>query len=717
MPSDWSQPSTNGYVEDLKDEKTPEEIESERQTMVYLKALWVSARANTKKYMGDFQNAWGYVIGEKRFPAPGNTAAKNKLKNMSRTVRNGMYAMMDHIVSFITDAEPRILMKSLQNISESDRKMYQTVLESELDRLDWESDAQATAWDAEIGSIGLTMFYTKKNALTGELEICSRVVSPDQVYVNKEADEKGIQGHRTRYMVMDEYLSLAEIREMWPDEGHRVKPDKSKPLNGDQDELEYTAKTDDEIVEMPGNEFIVSKDGKVVDQGATVTWAWEARPETRAIWDETHNKESTNGFFCPSCQTNYLSDDPECPDCEGEMEPVEVPVGPARRKFVERVYPFGKCIIGVRGQSILLFEGPNEIPLTRIFPFAMDACYKKPRCFYGLSNYGMLKSNSQALDQNIGLLRDHLRYNAHPPFEYPKSAEEWATAGSGPGVLVGVDDEVVGQARQVPGNNFDYQGFREAEIALRRDGMEITGVDEILTGGSAGPESGEAIKARQIARGKRIAGRLKRHNAYRTDYASIVWELMTKLYTTPRTFNTRGPANQLEAITLTMSQIPIDIIVEVTADPDKVETDRLMGQNLGQFITSGAIFDPKLLPFMDDLLGGFGLETYKAQAIQAKLQQVHQQMASQPPGPPQDPSKVLVAMSDILKVAPGFVSYDQIQQGLQNAGIMPAPPEHAMQAQMQQLAHEAAGQEPMPTPQALPPMAAPEPEPQFQGGE
>lgn len=716
MPSNYTDPvMTNGADPDME---TPEdEKEQERKSLVYLKALRESAKAHTKKYMGDFENAWGYAIGEKRFPSPRNTAAKKANQHLSRTVRNSMYAMMDHKVAFVTDAEPRVIMKVLQTISEGDRRKLESVLESELDRLDWSSDGEAAAWDAEIGSIGLTMFYLEKNELTGEAEICTRSVDPSKVYVNRQADDKGIKGKRLRHMVFEEDLSLAEIRRMWPDQGWRVKAKSTKAVNSTEDDFDYVEKTDDEIVEMPGNEFVVTKEGKVVDQSATVTWAWERWPETRAIWEEQKNETQENGYYCPTCDTNYIADDPTCPDCQGEMEPVEVPPGAsAKRRFVQKVHPFGRCLIGIPEQGIMLFEGDNELPLERVFPFAMDACYKKARCFYGMGDYHMLKSNSQALDQNIGLLRDHLRYNAHPVFEYPKTAEEYQTRGNAPGTQIGVDDEVCGMARNIPGSGFDYQGFREAENALRRDGEQITGVDEILTGGSAGPESGEAIKARQVARGKRIAARLSKHNSYRTDYAAIVWELMTKVYTTPRTFTVRGPANELQAITLTLSELPYkDVVVHVTADPDKVETDRLMGQNLGQFITSGALFDEKLVPFMDDILSGFGVPPSRAEVIQSKLNEFHQAQAQAPPPGPQDPSKVLVAMADILKVAPTFVSYEQIQEGLAAAGIRPAPQDHPLIAQLQDALNKTQGHETAPLPQALPPMAPPGPEPQMEG--
>jgi hypothetical protein len=713
LETKWGEPSfsPNGSSDQEEAPLTDEQEQEKKNALAYLKALCVSTRAHTKKYIPDLDKAWGYVIGDERYPSPANQAAKQMEKHLSRTVRNGMYAMMDHKVSFITDAEPRIALKTLQPISETDRRKLTSVLESELNRLEWEEDALEVSWDAEIAAVGMVMFYTRTNELTGEKEICSRVVDPGKVGVNKRATDFEDALHVT----FEDTISLAEIREMWPEEGPKVKANKVSAYGVDDGEV-YTEKTDDEIVTMPGNEFIVSKDGQVVEQCATVKWAWEKRPETREVWEEAKNAQPKEGWHCLYCGANYIADEPTCPDCGQEMEPVEIPEGAsARQLFTRKTYPYGRCLIGIPEQNILFFDGENELPLTGVFPFAAFFCYKKARHFYGVGDYHLLKSNSKARDQNINLLRDHLRYNAHPILEHPNSAEIYNTIGNAPGSKAPVDDELCGMARFLSGGQFDYQGFIAAENALQKDAMEITGVDEILTGGGPGPESGEAQKTRMQAKSKRISGTLKRHNQFRTRYAAIVMELMQNIYTTPRSFTVKGPANELESITMTMSELPYDIIVTVTADPDQVETDRLMGQNLGQFVTSGAIFDKKLLPFMDVLLAGIGVDPWKAEVMQSKLSEFHKEQEQAPPGPPPDPAKILVAMADILKAAPTFISYEQVQEGLAAAGITPAPPEHAPLAQLQAALHQRAGQDNQPMPQALPPMAEAPPQPEPQG--
>lgn len=621
-----------------QEQKSEDELAQEKKILKFLKALRDSARSNTKKYMQGFHDAWGYTIGEKRFPAPMNQAAKQMEKNVARTCWNKAFATMDHKVSVITDAEPRILMKTLQTIPEMARKEMEAVLESELDRLAWNDDALAVAWDGEVGGVGLTEFYVKHDPLTGEAEICTHQSDPSLVYVNEGAT-KLQKKYGCLYMVAEKTLPLATIREMWPDEGYRIKPRKVKPYGVGEDGEFYQEHTDDQIVEeLPGNEFVVTKEGYVVAREATIYVATIASDELEKIWEEGTNNEAAEGSMCPDCGSLFI--DPEnpaaCPSCGAEGSvPVDIPAGQnAKQLFERKKYPFGRVIIGSPEQGVLLYDGPDENQLERIFPYALYQCYKpgksnNERTIYGPGDHHLTKSLSKGLDKLMGLIQDHLNYNAHPILEHPTEAEAYQTIGNAPGSRAPVDSEYCGMARFLSGSAFDYQGFNVALQSFDRAFKETTSVDEIAVGGSPAPESGEAQKMRQMARGKRISGTLKRMNDYRTDYASIVWELMRKHYTTPRTFITRGPQNQLQAITLTISELPYDVIVEVTADPDKVETDRLMGQNLAQFIMSGAIFNPALLPFMDIILSGFGIEPAKAEQVQQLLQGVMEQQAEQ----------------------------------------------------------------------------------------
>lgn len=609
-----------------EEEKAQEEAEKKHR-LNYLKALRDSSRAFTSEFMKESEDAWLYAIGEKRFPSPQNQAAKQQAKHLSRTVRNGMYSMMDHRVSFVTDAEPKITIKALQEISEGERRELESILASELDRLHWQEDNLNCAWDSEVTKVGYVFFYAEDDPLTGEKKICTRIPDPSRVYVNKQATSI----RDARYMVMEEDISLAEIRRLWPDQADEVKAKDAKPLGMGADAEVYHAKTDDELVLLPGNEFIVSKDGKVVDQSATVTWAWERNPETRAIWEESTNESEEPGYECMACGQLFIADDSECPTCAStDASEVSIPPGKGRRKFKEKVYPYGRCLIGIPEQNIIFFDGENELPLERVFPFARLSCYKKSRSYYGQSTYDMLKSNQKARDQIAGLLQDHLRHNAHPTMEIPESASEgWQMAGNGPSARAIVPDEVTGQARIMSSAQFDYQGWQLADRMLQADAEEITGVDEILKGGGPGPESGEAIKVRQVARSKRISGTLKRYNEYATDYAAIVMELMTKLYVTPRTFTVRGPNNELSAITATLASLPYQVVVQVSADPDKAQTDRLQGQNLSQFILSGALFDPRIRPFLDEILFGMGIDSGRAQRIQQKLNAMDEEQAQQ----------------------------------------------------------------------------------------
>jgi len=715
LEMNWGQPNSNGNDEGepllSPEEKAQDEIDKKRR-LNYLKALRESSKAFTAEFMKDSENAWLYTIGEKRFPSPQNQAAKQFQKHLSRTVRNGMYSMMDHRVSFITDAEPKITIKALSEISEADRRELESILGSELDRLHWQEDNLNCAWDAEVTKVGYVYFYVEEDTLTGEKKICTRIPDPAKIYVNKKATSPRDALH----MVMEEDMSLAEIRRLWPDEGANVKARDAKPFGVGQDGETFIQRTDDELVQLPGNEFIVSRDGKVVDQSATVTWAWERNPETQAIWEESTNQSEEPGYQCDTCGQLFIADEPTCPTCDSTAaSDVSVPPGKGKRKFMRKKYPYGRCLIGIPEQNIILFDGENELPIERVFPFARLSCYKKSRSYYGQSTYDMLKSNQKARDQIAGLIQDHLRYNAHPTKEVPESAAEgWQLAGNAPGAMAIVPDETAGQARMMSHAQFDYNGWSLADRMLRTDAEEITSVDEILRGGSPGPESGEAIKVRQLASSKRIGGFLKRFNEYATDYAGIVWELMSKLYTTPRTFTVRGPNNELTAITATVASLPFQVVVQVSADPDKAQTDRLQGQNLSQFITSGAMFDPRIRPFVDEILFGMGIDPGRAKTIQQKLNEMDQEAAMQPQNQqkPPDPVAVMVALSDLLK-ANAAITRNQLEAALQSAGL--PPPDLTSGIITQPEKTPPAQQAGPPIPQGHPFPPPPEPQPSMQG--
>jgi len=62
---------------------------------------------------------------------------------------------------------------------------------------------------------------------------------------------------------------------------------------------------------------------------------------------------------------------------------------------------------------------------------------------------------------------------------------------------------------------------------------------------------------------------------------------------------------------------------------------------------------------------------------QQNMQQ--EQEKNKPEPPPVDGAKILTAMSDILKVQPGYFSYEQVQQAGAMCGIQPTPTMTPMQ--------------------------------------
>jgi hypothetical protein len=323
----------------------------------------------------------------------------------------------------------------------------------------------------------------------------------------------------------------------------------------------------------------------------------------------------------------------------------------------------------------LLYDGENPYALDTVFPFAEYVHYYVPGKFWGFSDVALLKSAQMVADKNMAQALDAQRMTSMGYFEYPAEALAYAQRGNAPGQGFPVPVQYTGRARWLTPQGYNAQLHSMVDEINLRDFERMGGVSDVSTGTSPNaPTSGVEVQARQRAAATRIGMHLKRLNRYRGDLASLVWKVMNQYYVGPRTFMVQQPTGEQEAIAEDVSQLPPGVAVRVDADLDALEKDKLMGQNLTAAIQSGVLTDPKMRPFLPMYLTSLGLSPTLVRQTIETVDQVAAMQAQAPPPPVEPPDKILVAMSDLLKVSPNSVSFEQVQQALTMAGINPVQP-------------------------------------------
>ena len=149
-----------------------------------------------------------------------------------------------------------------------------------------------------------------------------------------------------------------------------------------------------------------------------------------------------------------------------------------------------------------------------------------------------------------------------------------------------------------------------------------------------------------------------------------VWLDMIRDTWTQKRIMRLSPENGQEMFAeITGSDIPnADILV--TAAPAIGSADEQEIRALQQILSAPP-------PMMNILARKLNISQGDLAEYQANMQK--EQENNKPEPPPASPDKILVAMSDILKVNPSFISYEQVQQALGMAGIQPSPTMTPMQ--------------------------------------
>lgn len=628
----------------------PEEAKSWRLG----RALLESSREEARYRTSNFYEDWRFTLGENHWPAPQSYRSVLASRWQNRSVRNWTWATIDFKAAVLLDADPMIHVEPLDETSTFEQRQHiSQAIRHELERLRWSEFVEDMVYDGAVCGKGLIHVRIKVDKLAEAQgmpmhEIMFERVDPQRFY----PDPSATRLKECRFVVYEPILDMSTIREIFPEKAHLITPTITTDLFRYQDSLGYT-RTDQDLVEgTSGAEYVYGRDGTIKQRRAEVAFIW--------IKDETLTqdivssviKEGTMGFQCVNCGSQFEPEEaipvyPEvsgmtdmngeaigraCPECGAEgMLPVDLPAVTETKMEMSRKYPFGRLI--VLCGKVLLYDGPNPYDIDCVFPFVEYNHYRVPRRFWGYGDTALLKSSQRVVDKNMSQAVDALRLMANGVFERPSEAEAYDALGNQPGQQIPVPAPFCGLARYVTPNGFDRALFQLVDSLCMNDFQRVAGVSDVSTGIAPTPAtSGVEVQARQRAASTRIGLHLKRLNAARSDLASICHQLMNQFYVGPRYFmdpmQAMNPASNAQAIAFDYSQLPRGVRVLVTADPDDIERDRQMGQNLAMTIQSGGLTNPMIVPFLDIYLRAIGLPRNMANEVQRRAMFA---MGMQPP--------------------------------------------------------------------------------------
>ena len=494
----------------------------------------------------------------------------------AKTVRNYIWQVISFKSAVVLDAVPSVVAEPLDDTV--DYATLQDIAAStkhELERLGHDRiRSQAFKWGATCGT-GIAHVRHEKDRLSGESKVRVDMVDPRRFY----PDPGGACPEDWHFCIYEPELDMATVRDMFGAElASKVKPGAAQIIGDLYPATSTRSRSNDEIVYGPGGEFLV-KDGKLSKRKANVAFIW--------IKDESLTEDVSENVLDST--------------------------------VISRAYPYGRLIV-ISGEA-QLYDGPSPYEIDTVFPFAFYVHEDVPGEFWGFSDVDLLKSCQMVADKNSAQLLDAMRLTGSGVFEYPSSAEGYTNLGNSPGQMVPVPDHLSGAARWVSSSSaYNGQLHSVLDEMTLRDFQRVSGISDVSVGTSpTAPTSGVEVQARQRAASTRIGQHMKNLSKFSTDLANIVYRFMTQFYVGPRTFTAAGAYGDMTPMTLDMSLMPRAVNIRLSADPDAIEKDRLQGQNLAGIITSGALFNPQIVPFLDILLPAMGLKPTLAKELQRRL--------------------------------------------------------------------------------------------------
>lgn len=539
---------------------------------------------------------------------------------MPQTVRNYMFATIDHKASVVLDAEPRFRAEPLDNTSTLEMRQHAAqATQHDMERCMWQDIREDCYITASVNKLGVAMIRMETDKLSGERKVAWDVIDIRRFY----PDPSATRLYKAGYVFYEPEMSLADIRERWPEKCHLIKPKKTQPSGSLEIQDNGKARTDAEILAAPGQEIAVSDDGKVSQRVADVAYLWIKQDE---VFEDTRKVVSRAAMVASECQDCMLRFESgltdTCPSCGGtNIAQVEVPEDSQEYTVMTRKYPFGRLIITC--QDVLLYDGPPEIELDDIFPFEAFALYRDPRSLHGFDDMQLLRSNQMQADKNASRLFQAMAVTGQGFFEFPAGELGYQHATNEMGQKIPVKPENAGKARWVNAQGYNVQLHSVADNSIFSDFQRISGeTDQAVSQMPSAPDSATEVKSRDSVRQSRMGRIMKRVNRFSSGMATKHYQAMNQYYVGPRPFMFSQNGSEFESIVLDVSMLPRNLHIKVEADIDGIERDKLAGQNLVAAMQAG------IIPMMPDLfLRAIGTpEAVIQEVMQRPEMQMHMQM-------------------------------------------------------------------------------------------
>lgn len=622
------------------------------------------ARPKAESFTQNYDNDLKYLLGENHWPTISTFSVGTKDAWKNRSVRNYLHACVSHKASVVLAAEPVVRAHPIgAPVDLNTRQHIAAAIEDEAQRLHWDEMREDLFMGGAPCGVAGVMIRLEEDKLSGEKKIVLDEMNMRRFY----PDPDYARMHKWNYAIYEPYLPLSVIRETFPERGGMVKPSAQqvqKPTTS-----ENRLRTDDEIINAPGGEAVIGKDGDITKLGADVCFAWLRNEDLAQQLIEKVVSGPEMMAQCPQCGA-YMHADvgtggvQDCTSCgwSGPMPTVEKPAQTEQFTEVSRAYPYGRMI--AFSGDVLLFDGPNPLPLgpEDIFPFAFYVHRTVKGRFWGYGDVPLGKSIQMAIDKNAAQAIDALRMTFNGPFEYPAEAEGYTNLGNGPDQMVPVSLPFMNKAHWVRPESTNIGLFQVVEEFLQRDMQRVLEVTDVTVGiAPTAPTSGVEVQARINASSSGTTAHLKRLNRCESVLFSKMWQIMQAVYVAPKTVAMKGPGSQFEAITLEMTTLPRDVYIRVEASLDAVQMEENMGQNLIQVLSNPAITQS---PFFNQIVELITKDPIMSDEIKMA------QAQAPPPAPHLDPVAILEAIADLVKSgAP--VAQNQFEAALIGVGLPP----------------------------------------------
>ncbi len=562
--------------------------DTEKEAYKIARCLSLAAENASKPFTSSFAENRNYARGENHWPTPTNQFHMTRDQWKAKTIRNRLYQALDQMASMVLDATPNVHAEPISDdVTTEQLEEAQKVVRAELKRLNWAELREDVFKEGAINGKAFAHIYTVRDKLADAMDVQAVEIRAELADSTRcHPDPTATRLSNCRYFRYNPNLDYSRALDSFEDARAKLKPQVGKPMaTFGQDDAISQGRTVDEMINGPAGDMVIGKDGVVKACKVDVSMLWirddTIYEEAKYSWDQYGNQAKDS--------TDY-----------------------------SRAFPYGR-LIATSGEY-LLFDGENPYDLTDIFPFAEFSYDPWPDRFWGPGIVAMNKSSQMVADKTMAMALDAARKNMFGNLEVPAGADGYYSKGNAPDEIVVVPPELSGMAHVVKPDNVNMQLLSFIDETNRRDFGEQIGVSDVLTGAApVTATSGKELEARARLASTRPGRRLKRMNAFDTDFANKLFQIMRKAYVGERDFTADGLNGELETIKSDVSMLPPGIFIRIEADPDEIENDALEGQNVQALVASGALFEPKMIPMMPILLPAYHIRPQKAKELQKKV--------------------------------------------------------------------------------------------------